>query len=161
MDNAIKEKADQLFENGDVEELYQLIEPFINANDPYALLLYSSFSLERLNESDEDFEKRSVALLKAASEGGLADASYRLGVLYLYGDLSSEQDQSSSFYFERAIAQGHSHSKFTYGFNLYYGTDQIEQHKTRGLQLLKEAAQEGIKLAEEELKLIYNSNHVN
>jgi TPR repeat protein len=154
MDNNIKEKAEQLFEDGEVEELYQLIEPFIKANDPYALFLYSSFSLERLNESDEDFEKRSVELLKAASEGGLADASYRLGVLYLYGDLSAEQDKNSSFYFERAIAQGHSHSKFTYGFNLYYGTDDIGQNKTRGIQLLQEAAQEGIKLAEDELKII-------
>lgn len=160
METNIKERADQLFENGEVEKLYQLIAPFLDANDPYAQLLYSSFSLERLNESDDAFEKRSVELLKAASEGGLADASYRLGVLYLYGDLASEQDQKSSFYFERAISQGHSHSKFTYGFSLYYGTDQTEQNKPRGLQLLKEAAEEGVKLAEEELKIIYSSNHL-
>jgi len=159
MDNSIKEKAEQLFEEGEVEALYQLIEPFIAAKDLYALFLYSSFSLERLNESDEEFEARSVELLRTASDGGLADASYRLGVLYLYGDLASETDPQSSFYFERAITQGHSHSKFTYGFNLYYGTDHIPQNKTRGIQLLKEAAQEGIALAEEELKLIYNSNH--
>lgn len=160
METTIKEKADQLFENGEVEELYQLIEPFIAANDPYALFLYSSFSLERLNESDDDFEKRSAELLKAASEGGLAEASYRLGVLYLYGDMATAEDQKSSFYFERAISQGHSHSKFTHGFNLYYGTDQTKQDKPRGLQLLKEAADEGITLATEELKIIYNSNHL-
>ena len=116
--------------------------------------------MERLNESDEGFETRSVALLKAASEGGLADASYRLGVLYLYGDMVAEQDQLSSFYFERAISQGHSHSKFTHGFNLYYGTDQNKQDKPRGLQLLKEAADEGIELAAEELKIIYSANHL-
>jgi TPR repeat protein len=160
METNIREKADQLFESGEVEELYQLIEPFIEANDPYALFLYSSFSLERLNESDDEFERRSVELLKTASEGGLADASYRVGVLYLYGDLATEKDQQSSFYFERAISQGHSHSKFTYGFSLYYGTDQTKQNKPRGLQLLKEAAEEGIKLAEEELKIIYSSNHL-
>jgi len=159
METSIREKADQLFENGDVEELYELIAPFIEANDPYAQLLYSSFSLERLNESDEDFEKRSVALLKAASEGGLADASYRMGVLYLYGDMVAEQGESSAFYFERAISQGHSHSKFTHGFNLYYGTDQTPQNKPRGLQLLQEAADERIELAAEELKIIYNSTH--
>jgi len=160
METTIREQADQLFESGELEELYQLIAPFIEANDPYAQLLYSSFSLERLKESDDDFEQRSVELLKAASEGGLADASYRLGVLYLYGDLASEQDRSSSLYFERAISQGHSHSKFTHGFNLYYGTDQTEQNKPKGLQLLKEAADEGIELAKEELKIIYNANHL-
>ena len=160
MDTNIRTKADQLFENGDVEELYELIAPFIAANDPYAQLLYSSFSLARLNESDEDFEKRSVALLKSASEGGLADASYRLGVLYLYGDMIAEQDESSTFYFERAISQGHSHSKFTHGFNLYYGNNQTKQDKPRGLQLLKEAADEGIELAAEELKIIYSASHL-
>lgn len=160
MDTNTREKADQLFEDGELEELYRLIAPFIEANDPYAQLLYSSFSLERLNESDDDFEKRSVTLLKSASEGGLADASYRLGVLYLYGDMTSGADENSSVYFERAITQGHSHSKFTHGFNLYYGTDQTKQNKPRGLQLLKEAAEEGIALAEDELKIIYNSTHL-
>ena len=158
METSIKEKADQLFEDGELETLYGLIAPFLEANDPYAQLLYSSFSLERLNESDEDFEKRSLALLKAASEGGLADASYRLGVLNLYGDASSDEGDSS-IYFERAIAQGHSHSKFTYGFNLYYGTE-TKQDKPRGLKLLREAADEGIELAKEELKIIYNTSHL-
>ena len=158
MQTSIKEKADQLFEDGEVEELYQLIEPLLASNDPYAQLLYSSFSLERLNESDEDFEARSLALLKSASEGGLADASYRLGVLYLYGDAPVNSGENQSVYFERAITQGHSHSKFTYGFNLYYGTE-TKQDKPRGLQLLKEAADEGIELAKEELKIIYNANH--
>ncbi len=157
MDTNLKEQADQLLEDGDVETLYQLIEPLIKINDPYALLLYSSFSLESMNESDDDFEKRSVELLKIASEGGLAEASYRLGVLYLYGDLAAEQEQSS-VYFERAIAQGHAHSKFTHGFNLYYSTHQNAQQKARGLQLLQEAAAEGIELAAEELNIIYNTN---
>lgn len=154
MDATIKQHAEQLLEAGELEELYQLIAPLLAANDPYAQLLYSSFSLERLNESDDDFEKRSVTLLKAASAGGLADASYRLGVLYLYGDMTAEADQTSTVYFERAIEQGHSHAKFTHGFNLYYGTDQTPQNKPKGLQLLKAAADEGIALAAEELKLI-------
>lgn len=158
MDSTIKEQAEQLLEEGEVESLYQLIEPFIKANDPYALFLYSSFSLECLNESDDDFEKRSVELLKAASEGGLAEASYRLGVLYLYSDLAAGEDQTSSTYFERAISQGHSHSKFTYGFSLYY--EQTGQAKVRGLQLLQEAAAEGVELAVEELKLIYSTNPI-
>jgi TPR repeat protein len=157
MQASIKEKADQLFEEGELEMLYELIAPFLEAGDPYAQLLYSSFSLERLNESDDEFEARSLKLLKAASEGGLADASYRLGVLYLYGD-STPTGADSSIYFERAIAQGHSHSKFTYGFNLYYGTE-TKQDKPRGLQLLKEAAEEGIELAKEELKIIYSTSH--
>lgn len=152
METTIKQQADQLFENGEVEELYQLIAPFLAAKDPYAQFLYSSFSLERLQESDEEFEARSAELLAAASEGGLGEASYRLGVLYLYGE--TPDSTKSTTYFERAINQGHSHTKFTYGFSLYYGVSSSAQDKLRGRQLIEQAAQEGVQAALEELKLI-------
>lgn len=154
MQNEIKQQAEELLENGEVEALYELLSPYLEQNDPYAQFLYSSFSLESTGETDEEFEARSMKLLEAASEGGVAEASYRLGVMYLYGDFVAGSSKSSSDYFERAIAQGHSHSKFTYGFNLYYGSGDVKQDKTRGLKLLEEAAQEGVELAREELKII-------
>ncbi|MDO8342906.1 MAG: hypothetical protein Q7T48_06895 [Cellvibrio sp.] len=154
MQNEIKQKAEALLENGEVEELYELLSPYLEQGDAYAQFLYSSFSLETSGETDEEFEARSMQLLKSASEGGVAEASYRLGVMYLYGDAVNDRTKSSSDYFERAIAQGHSHSKFTYGFNLYYGSGDVKQDKTRGLKLLEEAAQEGVELAREELKII-------
>lgn len=152
MDTNIQREADALLESGELETLYDLLSPFLAAKDPYAQLLYSSFSLERLNESDQQFEARSAALLAEASEGGLGEASYRLGVLYLYGE--SPDAAKSNAYFERAIAQGHSHTKFTYGFNLYYGASSSVQEKWRGRQLIEQAAQEGVQAALDELKLI-------
>lgn len=152
MDTAIQQQAEQLLENGELEELYQLLSPLLAAKNPYAQLLYSSFSLERMNESDEQFEARSAALLAEASEGGLGEASYRLGVLYLYGE--SPDAKKSNDYFERAIVQGHAHTKFTYGFNLYYGANSSAQEKLRGRQLIEQAAQEGVPAALEEMKLI-------
>lgn len=152
MENVIKQKAEALFEAGELEALYELLAPLLEAKDPYAQLLYSSFSLERLQESDEQFETRSAALLAEASEGGLGEASYRLGVLYLYGE--SPDAKKSNAYFERAIAQGHSHSKFTLGFNLYYGASSSAQDKLRGRQLIEQAAQEGVQAAVEELSLL-------
>ena len=154
MENAIKQKADALLDEGEVEALYELLAPFLEQNDAYAQFLYSGFSLESTGETEEEFEARSMRLLEQASEGGVAEASYRLGVIGLYGDFADANAKSSSEYFERAIAQGHSHSKFTYGFNLYYGVSDIQQDKTRGLQLMEEAAQEGVALASDELKII-------
>lgn len=154
MENEIKHKAEALLDSGEVEALYELLSPYLEKNDAYAQFLYSSFSLESTGETDEEFEARSMKLLESASEGGVAEASYRLGVIYLYGDFVDTNSKSSSDYFERAIAQGHSHSKFTYGFNLYYGTGDVKQDKPRGLILLEEAAQEGVELAREELKII-------
>lgn len=155
MENPIKQKAETLLDNGDLEELYILLAPYLEQGDPYAQFLYSSFSLESTNESEAEFEERSMQLLVKASEGGVAEASYRLGVIYLYGDFVTTNPNSSNEYFERAIAQGHSHSKFTFGFSLYYGSSGVNQDKARGLTLLEQAAAEGIKLAVEELKIIY------
>jgi TPR repeat protein len=155
MENLIKQQAEELLENGEVEALYELLSPYLERNDPYAQFLYSSFSLESTGETEEEFEVRSMKLLETASEGGVAEASYRLGVIYLYGDFVDSASKSSSSYFERAITQGHSHSKFTYGFNLYYGFGDVKQDKTRGVILLEEAAKEGVASAVEELKIIY------
>lgn len=156
MENEIKQKAEALLDTGEVEALYELLSPYLEQNDAYAQFLYSSFSLESNGETDEEFEARSMKLLESASEGGVAEASYRLGVIYLYGDFVDTNSKSSSDYFERAIAQGHSHSKFTYGFNLYYGSGDVKQDKNRGLTLLEEAAREGVELAREELKIIHS-----
>lgn len=156
MENEIKQKAEALLDTGEVEALYELLSPYLEQNDAYAQFLYSSFSLESNGETDEEFEARSMKLLESASEGGVAEASYRLGVIYLYGDFVDTNSKSSSDYFERAIAQGHAHSKFTYGFNLYYGYGDVKQDKARGLTLLEDAAQEGVELAREELKIIHS-----
>ncbi|WP_062062361.1 tetratricopeptide repeat protein [Cellvibrio sp. OA-2007] len=154
MENEVKQQAEELLENGEVEALYELLAPYLEQNDAYAQFLYSSFSLESSGETDEQFEARSMTLLERASEGGVAEASYRLAVIYLYGDVADNNAKSSSEYFERAIAQGHAHSKFTYGFNLYYGSGDVKQEKARGLKLLEEAAQEGVQLARDELNMI-------
>ena len=154
MENSIREKAEALLEEGELVELYALLAPYLEQGDGYAQFLYSSFSLESLNETEDEFEARSMQLLNSASEAGVAEASYRLGVIYLYGDFVENNSKRSSDYFERAIAQGHSHSKFTYGFNLYYGVGDVQQDKAKGLKLLQEAAQEGIALAADELKMI-------
>lgn len=156
METQIKQTAEELLENGELEALYELLAPYLEKDDPYAQFLYSSFSLESANESEPEFEERSMNLLMNASAGGVAEASYRLGVIYLYGDFVATNSHSSSEYFERAIEQGHSHSKFTYGFNLYYGSGDVSQDKPRGLALLEQAAKEGVALATEELKIIYS-----
>lgn len=156
MENQIKVSAEKLLEDGELDALYELLSPYLEKDDPYAQFLYSSFSLESTNETEEEFEERSMKLLIKASEGGVAEASYRLGVIYLYGDFVDTNSTSSSEYFERAIKQGHAHSKFTYGFSLYYGSSGVIQDKARGLTLLEDAAKDGISLAVEELKIIYS-----
>ena len=146
------ELAEKLLGNNETEELTKLLLPFVELKDPYAINFISCFS--QPGESHSDFDKRYIKQKAEASELGSADASYRMGVNHLYGDDVERDLNKASQYFERAIQQGHSHTKFTYGFSLYYGTDGNSKDICRGLKLMHEAANEGIELAIKELELI-------
>ena len=154
MDNDLKRKALELSDKGETQKLYQLIKPFIDVEDPFAINLYSTFSMTESGETEEEFSERSIRLKTQASENGIADASYRMGVNFLYGDDVPQSFKEAVKYFERAISQGHTHTKFTFGFSLYYGTDENPVDKKRGFSLLEEAALEGSEGAKKELQLI-------
>ena len=158
MDEDIKRRALALEEEGDCEALYQLIKPYVDANEPFALNLYAGFSLSSFNETEEEYSKRYIRLKTMASEGGISDASYRMGVNHLYGDDVEQSYSKAKMYFERAISQGHSYTKYTHGFSLYYGKNNNEKDEVRGLALIREAAAEGVQGAINELEIITGKN---
>ena len=63
MDKATKKSATQLSKLGEAEKLHDLIKPYIEINDSFALYLYSGYSLPSFNESEEEFSKRNITLL--------------------------------------------------------------------------------------------------
>jgi len=154
MDEKVKSKAIQLCDDGELDELNELLAPFVDEGDPFAMHLRAGFSLGDSFESEEEYSKRYVLQMSGASEGGIAQASYRMGVNHLYGDDVQQDYKLASMYFERAISQGDSYTKFTYGFSLFYGNDENQKDEKKGLALMKEAANEGIELALKELDLI-------
>ena len=62
-----------------------MVRPLIDKGEAEALFLYSKFALK--SETDEEFERRSVACLERAAEAGYGPALYSLGVCYDSGDL--------------------------------------------------------------------------
>ena len=154
MEDKIKIKITKLFDDGQLEELQKLLLPYVAEGDPFALHISACFSLGDSNETEEEYSKRYVQQMTKASEGGIAQASYQMGVNHLYGDDVKQDYKLASMYFERAIEQGHSYTKFTYGFSIYYGTDENPKDKGRGIALMREAANEGIDKAIKELELI-------
>ncbi len=157
MEELIKSQALNFEKEGNLDELYKLIKPYIEAEDVFALNLYSCFSLTSFNETDEEFTQRSIKLKTLASKGGIANASYRMGVNHLYGDDVEQSYKKASMFFERAIEQGDSYTKFIYGFSLYYGKDGNNRDENKGLSLMEEAATEGIEKAIKELEYIKNA----
>ncbi|GAA5215010.1 tetratricopeptide repeat protein [Corallincola platygyrae] len=157
MEESTKNKILKLYDDGELEELHEILAPYVANGEPFALHINASFSLAGSMETEAEYSKRYVEQMKKASEGGIAAASYRMGVNHLYGDDVKQDYKLASMYFERAIAQGDSYTKFTYGFSIYYGTDENPQDKVRGLKLMQEAAAEGIEKAARELELISKS----
>jgi TPR repeat protein len=160
MEEEIRDKATELFDKGELEALQEVLIPYVEKEDPFALYLSARFSLNESKESEAEYSQRYVRQMISASEGGLAEASYQMGVNHLYGDDVPQDYKLASVYFERAISQGHSYSKFTYGFSLYYGTDQNPKNEKRGLALMREAAKERIEKAVNEIELINESKSV-
>ncbi len=154
MEESTREKILKLFDEGKLEELHEILVPYVAKGEPFAFQINACFSLASSNETEEEYSRRYIDQMTRASEGGIAKASYQMGVNHLYGDDVQQDYKLASMYFERAIDQGHSYTKFTYGFSVYYGTDENPQDKTRGLKLMQEAAAEGIEKAVRELELI-------
>lgn len=158
MNENIRNIAKQLLDDGELKELDKLLVPYVDEGIPFALHLRACFSLGDSLESEEEYSKRYIQQMTKASEGGIAEASYRMGVNHLYGDDVPQDCKLASMYFERAISQGHSYSKFTYGFSVFYGNDGNPINKQKGLALLQEAAKEGVDKAIKELELINASS---
>ncbi|MCO7226013.1 tetratricopeptide repeat protein [Pleionea sp. CnH1-48] len=144
------QQAQTLMSNGELQALYDLLRPFIEQNEPNALLFYSSFTLDDWNESDEVFMQRSFSNLQQASKAGLAEASYQLAAHYLYGEDTFDLQQATH-YFENAIEQHHPLAEFTYGYSLYYGLNGLTADQERGLRLLKSASSQGVEGADDVL----------
>jgi len=144
MNESIKQKALSLFDNGDLDELFELIKPYIAAEEPYAMYLYSCFSRSEWNESDEGFEERSLRNLYFAAERNVPEAMYKLACYYLNGEFVEKNLQQSAIYFERAAKGGHSRSKLSHGMNLYHGGDGSRESRILALKFIEEAASEGV-----------------
>ncbi len=158
MEESIKNKIIKLFDEGELEELHEILVPYVAEGDPFALHVNAGFSLTSFEETEKEYSERYVDQMIKASEGGISKASYQMGVNHLYGDDVKQDYKLASMYFERAIAQGHSYSKFTFGFSIYYGMDENPRDKERGLKLMEEAADEGIEKAVKELEIINATN---
>ncbi|MCU6496280.1 hypothetical protein LPN04_00575 [Rugamonas sp. A1-17] len=149
MDNAkILAKARLALDRGDISEASQLLAPLVASADPEALFLASTFSSVD-EESDEQFEERSIRFLKKSAELGYAPALYALGVCYDSGDLVGKDELKAGYFFECAAKLGYPKAKFEHGRNLYYGSHGFDKKSQLGWQLVQDAANEHVEDAKE------------
>ncbi|MES2160571.1 MAG: hypothetical protein V4476_05400 [Pseudomonadota bacterium] len=133
---------------GDMLEATQLLNPLVANADPEALFLSSTFSLSG-DESNEQFEERSLRLLKKSAELGFAPALYALGVCYDLGDMVHKDKLKAGHFFECAAKLGYPKAKYEHGRNLYYGSHGFDKKIQLGWQLVQDAANEQVEDAME------------
>lgn len=128
-----------------------LLEPLLAKREPGALYLYSRFSVSE-SESENEFEVRSLQMLKEASDAGYLPAIYSLAFCYEIGDLVEADPNYAASLFKVAADKGYSKAKFRHGLNVYYGTQGMPESKPLGLELIRAAADEGVEDASDYLR---------
>ena len=153
MDESSIKKANEIFEKGDMQCLYNHIKPFLEKNDPYAYYFSSRFSLAEWNESEEDYDKRYIEALLKAAEGGVVEAMYRLSSLFLVGDPVEMDVDRGKRYLDRAFELGYGPAKLSLAVNLYYGSNGYAKDIERSIELVSEAEKEGVEGASQALSI--------
>lgn len=130
--------------DGRYGDAYGVLKPLIEARIPEALFLYSTFSPSEEMETDDEFEDRSIYLLTEAAKLGYLPAIYALGVCYDNGDLVGADKNRAAILYEEAAKAGYAKAKFRHGLNCFYGSFGIKEDKNFGMNLIEQAASEGV-----------------
>lgn len=143
--------AEMRMEEGEFKKAFELIEPLLAEGNAAALFLYSHFSLSGM-EREEEFEKRSIEMLKTAAEAEFLPAIYSLAVCYELGDRVAMDKAHAANLFKQAAEAGYAKAKVSHGLNTYYGSYGVPRDAVLGLELIREAALEGCDEASEALR---------
>lgn len=135
-------------ESGRFAEAYNALRILLENNVPEALFLYSTFSLAE-TESEDEFDRRSIDLLRKSAGFGYAPAMFALGSCYETGDLVDADPGYAASLFKSAAENGYAKAKFRHGLNMYFGSNGVSKNIPNGLELITSAAQGGVEAAEE------------
>lgn len=143
-------KALQLADNGEVGPALEMLRPFVDEGDPVALYYGSKFSDSSV-ETLEDYEYRSIEMLKKSAEMGYAPALHQLGVKFDIGDWVTKDTEKAPQFFKEAAYLGHPHSQWIHGLDLVDGKNGVKKNYEEGVRLIKNAAEQGFEGAIETL----------
>lgn len=148
--------AENFINEGHLRKARDILAPLAKQSNAEALFLYSSFSISK-DETEAEFEERSIEMLGKAVELGHARAAYALGVRYDFGDGVVCDKNRAALLFKQSAESGYPKAKLSYGLDLIYGSHGIPQNRDLGLTMLKAAANAGVSEASEELTALGKS----
>ncbi len=153
--DALINRAKQEIDSGDINVAKEILLPLVGQKNPAAMLLYATVSAD-LNESNEEFEARSISLIQEAAGLGYEPAIYELAVCYMQGDRIHQAPELASSLFQSLAENGYSRAKLDHGLDLYYGSNGIQKDQQRGLDFIRQAVMEKIDEAKDVLAALDN-----
>lgn len=148
-------KARKYIDKGKYRLAFKIIAPLLALNNPEAQFLYSTFSHFK-EETEKEFERRSLFLLRTAAETGYVPAIYALAVCYETGDLLDRDQQKAAALFKVAADAGYPKARLSHGINLYLGASGIKRDVAEGRRMIMQAISDGVEGAIEELDFLEN-----
>ncbi len=142
--------AKKQIEEGDCAIAYRILEPLIEEEIAEALYLFSMFRLPT-EESEREFELRSVRLLEKAAQSEYPPAQYALGVEYDFGGLVARDRAKASDLFRAAAINEHPKAQLSHGLDLYHGSNGVQQDMELGVAYINRAISSGVEEAVEAL----------
>jgi TPR repeat protein len=145
----LQEAARQI-NSGDCRVAYALLEPLLAEKNPEAAYLYSMFSFEE-EETEAEFEARSLRLLRESADAGYPPAIFALSEWYV---VDGEDRVLASALLKKSVELSYPPAKLTYGLCLFYGEWPLEKDESKGLDLIRQAVAENVYNAKETLEEI-------
>lgn len=121
-----------------VEGVAKLLEPYVKSGNPEAEFLLASIG--DASETDEEFDRRHLVLLKSSATKGYPAAVYALGACYDTGELVDLDKELAATYFAQAAKAGHARSQWIHGEDLLYGRNGVVPDEAAGVAFMKRSA---------------------
>ena len=157
-DSEILKEAERAFDISQIKKARALLAPLIERDVAAAILLDCAYSGADVPEEEAD--RRYIEGVQRAAELGDAQARYRLGVFYDYGEFEEygvTQDKVRASEIFRTLAEeGDPHCMYIYGCELLWGLGSFETDVDLGMQMLRAAIDGGSPAACMVLAKVYN-----
>lgn len=149
-----QEEADSAFSAGSYEAAVEPLKASALKGNVYAQLYLGNMYAEG-NGVVQDSKEALTWYMMADTQGGLADAQYRLGVICEIGDLGVTQNyQVAAKWYRHAAAQGFALAQFKLG-GLYDFGRGVPQDYEEAVRWYRLAAEQGLALAQFNLGCMY------
>ena len=100
-------------------------------------------------------ETQDIEEIRKAVEQGHAEAQYRLGLMYSFGQGAPQDSREAAKLIRKAAEQGHAEAQFILGF-MYSTGDGVPQDSREAAKLIRKVAEQGYALAQFSLGLKYD-----